>query len=175
MASDREIIKGIQASQAATISSSTTGGPVDPVGEVKKMHRVVADCPITDGGTAGTAVTEMTFFLASPAIDTTSGTAYRVKAAYISTPVTAAANGSNFVTWTLAKRTDGGGSTSIGTLATSATGNTAFAKRAMTLTAANVDLAAGDELTIAAAKSGTGVAFASATAQAHVYVILEAV
>lgn len=72
---------------------------------------------------------------------------------------TAAANGTNYKTITLVNNDGAAGSdTTIGTVDTSATGFTAKVGRTMTLTAANQVVAAGQQLEVAVAVAGTGVA-----------------
>lgn len=111
---------------------------------------------IDDAATAGTASGERDIYVAEYACEVREWT--------ISCPVTAAANGSNYATFTLGKRTAGGARTSLGTVATSATGFTAFTPRDSGMTPAI--LAAGDTLTLELTKTGTGVAISAARAPA---------
>lgn len=124
----------------------------------------------SDAATAGTAVTETVH----AAITETAAT---VKKIMITAPIAVASNGSNFGTWTIAKRTGAGGAVTLGTFATSATSMVAFVPIVLTptsgLTAANLKLAQGDVITVALAKSGTGVAFTAATSNVNVSVLIQ--
>lgn len=116
----------------------------------------------TDGGTAGTAQTETAFWVND------TGNPVKITSVKVVTPVTAATNGSNFATITVAYRlSDGSGATTIGTRATSSVSLTAFTPAAVSITAGNDVVPAGGIVTVAMAKSGTGVAVAAATSQAY--------
>lgn len=125
--------------------------------------------PFRDAATAGTAYTETVIFQAVASSTT-------VKKARVALPVTAAANASNGAVITLARRTGAGGAVTIASWSTlsAAQGTlTAFIPGEMVLTAANVELAAGDVLTLAVSKAASGVALTAATSDASVTVLLE--
>lgn len=166
MATDRTIIKNIQAAQYSVAGSANIAGTtVNGNAETARIHQRAVRIPITDAATAGTAAAETTV-MSMPV-------AGRIIAVYASAPVAVALNAGNFATLTLAKRTAGGGATTQAALSTAALSLVAFAQAAFTLTAAAVDFAAGDDLTIVLAKSGTGVAISAATAPLTVTVIYE--
>lgn len=123
----------------------------------------------SDAATAGTAVTETVH----ANITETSAT---VKKIMLSAPIAVTANGTNFATVTVSKRTGAGGAVTLGTFATSATSMVAFVPIVLTpgsgLTAANLKLTAGDVITVAIAKSGTGVALTAATSNFNVSVLI---
>jgi hypothetical protein len=124
----------------------------------------------TDGGTAGTAQTETAFWTND------TGVALKVTSVKIVTPIAVTANGTNFMTASVAYRTSaGGGATTIGSQPTSAVSLTAFAPTSVSITAGNDVVPVGGVLTIAMSKSGTGVAVAAATSQAYASVQLEPV
>lgn len=130
----------------------------------------------TDGGTAATAADEFVVYRNA------TGGNVRVVSAYVATPVAVTADASHYKTITLQKRDSAGANNATVAAATTQTAGaggtgdlTAFAPVALTLTAANVVVAAGGVLTIKAIKTGNGVAIASATAPARIEVILEPV
>lgn len=135
--------------------------------DISTLCQVPYRAAVTDGGTAGTAAAETVIGYVKDA--------GKVVSIYLSTPVGVTADNTNNATFTVGRRTAGGSRTTIGTLTTNvAQGNlTAFSPVALTLTAANVQLAAGDVLTLQLAKASSGVAIAAATAQADVTVIVE--
>ena len=166
----REQIKQIQSAQFGVLNDfdgSDGNFPVTIV-KVKQLHRRVIVMPISDAGGAGDDALERSIFGANNG-------PVRVISAYVSAPVAATAHAANYVTFTLAKRTAGGAAVTIGTRATDIAGGSlvAFAETAMTLTAANVELALNDELTLKALKSGAGVAIAGALSYVSVYVTVE--
>lgn len=125
---------------------------------------------ITDGGTAGTAQTATAFWANEL------GCNVRVVAAKLITPVAVTANASTNVTVTLDKVDAAGSNAATIAAYTSdvAGGSTvAFVPKALTNTVANVIVANGWILRIAASKASTGVAIAAATSQAYVEVTLE--
>lgn len=134
------------------------------------IHQRKVRVQITDGGTAGTAQTATPFFTND------TGVSLRVVSAKLMTPVAVTANGSTNVTVTLTKVDAAGSNAATVAAYTSdvAGGSTvAHVPKALTNTNANVVLLNGWTLHIAASKASTGVAIASATAQAWVEVILE--
>lgn len=137
--------------------------------EVSKSHYRTITVLVSDAATAGTAVTE------TP-IGTLPNDA-KVVAAYFKTPIAVTANDTTFATFTVSRRTAGGSGTAIGSQTTKITGGTgnvtAFNPNPLTLTAANVQCSAGDELTLAIAKASTGVALNAATSYVSVTVVLE--
>jgi hypothetical protein len=132
----------------------------------KLLVRKTAVGYFTDGGTAGTAQTSTAFFVNE------TGKPVKATSLKIVTPVAVTAHGSNYGTVTVAHRTSAGASaTTIGTFATDTVTTddiTAFAPEELTITAANAVIPAGGVVTVALAKTGTGVAFAAATSQAYV-------
>lgn len=125
---------------------------------------------VTDGGTAGTAQT------ATPFYTNDEGCNVRVYLANILPPVTAAGNDATNAVFTVDKvDPTGANAATVATLTTNVAsgGLTAFVPKAITLTTANVQLPPGWTLRIAVAKTSTGVAIASATAQLNVEVTLE--
>jgi hypothetical protein len=136
----------------------------------QNVHRRKVGVHVTDGGTAGTAQTATAFWTND------TGVTQRVIATKCITPVTAAANDTNFATVTLDK-VDSAGSNAA-TIATSPTtiaggAQTAFVPKTLTPTVANVLVPAGWTLRIAVSKTASGVAIAAATSQAYVEVTLE--
>lgn len=139
----------------------------------KQLWRKTARCSVTDGGTAGTAQTETFVWQNNTGGDVV------VTACNVVTPVAVTAHGTTYATFLLYKRTSAGASqATIGSFATDTVTTddmTAFAPKALTLTAANVIVPDGYVLTCAVTKASTGVAIASATAQAVIEVTYEPV
>lgn len=164
MATDREILKAADRGAAGDMSPL-----VSPADASDARHRRAFSFPFTDGGTAGTAVTEEVVFVAPRRAF--------VKAATVAFPVAVTASDTLFATVTLSKRTAGGAATVIATQTTKITGGSGnvaqFVSMPLTLTATAVQLAAGDSLTLAVAKASTGTALASATANASLTVDTE--
>lgn len=164
--SDRSQIKELQLGQYGSAGLSNTKDSVN------KMHYRSYSVLISDAATAGTAVTETNVAAYVP-------NACKVVACYVAAPIAVTASDSVYATFTLAKRTAGGSGTTIATQTTKTTGSgglgslTALAPYALTTTAANVELAAGDSLTIAVAKASTGTALTAATSYVCVHVIVE--
>lgn len=122
-------------------------------------------------GTAGTAVTESVIdHLRRPGL---------VKSITLTAPIAVTADNTNNATITVAKRTGSGAAQTIATIATSTTGTNnlvafvPFTIPASAFTAANTQLAAGDVLTVAIGKGGTGVALSAATSFFTVSVDIE--
>ena len=114
---------------------------------------------VTDGGTAGSAVGEQIVGYAPYAC--------QVVLCELGPGVTAAADNTDYVTFTLAKRTAGGSATTVATgdtRAASLNGVTAFTPVALPLssTSGAVALAAGDAITFKIVKSGAGKAIGAA-------------
>jgi len=171
MTTPREQIKQIQAAKFGTLNdfSGSDGDFAVTNTEVKKLHRRVITCAITDAGGAGDNASERVIFTADNG-------PVRVISAYISAPVTAAGHAANNVLFTLAKRTAGGAATTIATRETTVVlgGLVAFTPSPMVLVAAAVDLLINDALTLKAIKAGAGVAFAAPLdAKAEVSITIE--
>jgi hypothetical protein len=136
---------------------------------LRRAHSI----PVTDGGTAGTAQGETVLWRNN------TGASVKVVSAHASAPVAVTAHGTNYATFTVTKRTSAGASAA--TVATFATDTvttddmTAFAPVALTLTDANVVVPDGYVLTGKVTKAASGVAVASATAQALISVVVEPV
>jgi hypothetical protein len=128
---------------------------------------------LTDGGTAGTAATERVLWINDTGMDV------YVTAAYAVAPVAVTAHASNYATFNLFCKTAAGAATAtIGTFATDTVTTddmVAHAEKSLTLTAANVKVAAGSKLTCSITKAASGVAIASATAPAAIIVCLRPV
>ena len=165
--SDRENLKQAEAGLVGSTGMTTAPTQTAAYLVVKEAHTLQPACPVTDGGTAGTAVTEMVMYR--------SRNAGFIKAISLTAPIAVATNGANFLTITVSKRTGAGGAVTLATFTTSATSMVAFVPILLTLTAttANLSILAGDVITVAIAKSGAGVAFAAATAQALVQAEIE--
>lgn len=137
------------------------------------LFRRVEKVALTDGGTAGTAVTTTTFW------KNTTGVLQRVVAVYVVAPVNVAADGTDFVTFTLAKTDSAGANAttvaSATTIAASLNGLAAGVPEAITVTGAAQDVAIDGHLTVAVAKAASGKAIAAATSSAYLLVVLEPV
>lgn len=158
-----ESIKGVARAVLSSSQNDTEKLRADFVFAGRYVH---TRC--TDGGVAATAWTETVIYHAIvPSVV--------VKACSISLPVSVTV-GATGVTFTLAKRTGGGGAVTIGSFNT-VTGNqgalTAFIPGLMVLTSANVTLLQGDVLTLSVAKTGAGQPIAAATSDAFVEVQIE--
>lgn len=135
----------------------------------KMLWRRQVRCPVTDGGTAGTAQGEVAFWYNDTGVDV------KVVNAYAVTPVGVTANATTYATFELTKRV-AGAATSIGTFATDTVTTddmTAYVEKSLTLTDANVLVPAGAWLAAKVTKASTGVAIASSTAQASIVAIIE--
>jgi hypothetical protein len=163
MATDRAILKQVQTAQLESTGAS------DGEAEVKKLHYRTYSVLVADAATAGTAVTET--------VIATVPVASRVVAVKVATPIGVTAHDTNYATFTVSKRTAGGGATSIASQTTKITGGsgnlTAFSPLSITPTASAVDLAANDSLTIAIPKAASGVALTAATSYVQVQVTVE--
>lgn len=129
---------------------------------------------VTDGGTAGTAVTEECI-VSFPFTNSV-----KVLGCTVLAPVAVTASDTLFATFTLSSRdANGANAVTIATQTTKTSGSgglgslTAFKPAALPVTVANAVVPAGGSLTIAVAKASTGTAIASATAQCLVQVYLE--
>ncbi len=155
MATDREILKTAQAGHLGS-----AGCAVDPMVTVKAAHTRVYNFPVSNivqaSGAIGTVIEYPMFRVPF---------ACRVLSVYVTAPIAVANAASNIVTFTCARERAAVSST-IATADTTtttgvafATGLAAFVPKAMTLsaTSANLDLVAGDVVTIAAAKGASGV------------------
>lgn len=141
----------------------------DPAGTVKNSMRRTYSENYSDAATAGTAVTET--------VHANVQRAGKVVAAKLSAPIAVTANDTNYATVTVSKRTGAGGAVVIASRTTQITGGSgnivAFVPVTLTLTAANQLLAAGDVLTVAVTKTGSGVALTAATSNINVTVDVE--
>lgn len=163
--SDRGQLKALQAS-----TLSTNSGITDAKGTVNLAHSVAITKNYSDAATAGTAVTETVHWVAPYAC--------KVVNAKISAPIGVAQAAANIATFNLARRTAGAASVAIGSIHTTTTTGvalTAFVPQALTLTAANCTLAAGDVLTFAIVKGSSGVAVTAATSYLDLTVLVEAI
>lgn len=164
---DRERLKALEASQLSSNEGDMTGTAKTIV---SKAHYRYYTAQLTDAATAGTNATEtVVCYLTNKS---------RLIAAYIAAPAAVAADNTDYGTITVAKRTAGGSATTIASgdsRAASLNGLTAFSPAALTNTAttANLDIAAGDAITVKLIKSGSGKAFSTATAPASVTVVVE--
>lgn len=151
MATSRDEIKGLQAAQYGEIPS--VAGVVATAKEaVNAMHRrTINIVNVADQGAAA-AIAEYPFAHVRRAV--------RVRSITITVDATAlAANDTDYVTMTIGKRTAGGSRTTIGTYDSRAANQGALTSMTpveWALTAANVDLAAGDVLTYQNALGGSG-------------------
>jgi hypothetical protein len=165
MPTDTEITKGLEVGYL----SSALGTNALALAEVQRKRRRIISKLFQDAATAGTAITE-TVFCRVPG-------ACRVVSVYVSAPIAVTAAAANIATFNLAKRTAGAASTAVATGSTVTAGTpgtlTAFAPAALTITAANAELAAGDALTFAVVKGASGVALTAATSYLEVTVELE--
>lgn len=166
--SDREFLKQAQAGQ---IGSMPLAG--DPNVPVRNAHTKYYQFLVSDAATAGTAVTETAMKIPVQG---------KVIGVSVTAPIAVTANDTNYATVTVAKRTAGGSASTIAAKNTKTSGSsgsgslTAFAPYdfpAAAFTAANIQLAAGDALTLAIAKTGTGVALNAATSYFCVTVAVE--
>lgn len=151
MPTNRDILKSAQASAVA--STSITDAPA----EVAKAHRRTYSFTAFDNADADTATPEMAHRMP---------VACRVVAIYITAPIAVTGHATTNAVFTVAKRTGAGAATTIGTLTTtlSAPANSlaAFVPKAVTITAADAELAAEDVLTFKMTKGSTGVAVTEA-------------
>jgi len=126
---------------------------------------------VTDGGTAGTAQGETFMWRNDTGVDV------RVISGHAVAPIAVTANATNFATFNVSRRTSAGASAvTVAEFATDTVTDddmVAFAPKAMTLTDANVIVPSGSVLTGKVTKGGTGVAIASATAQARIVLTVE--
>ncbi len=155
MSTDREILK-----QAEAGAVGSSGMAADPMVTVKAAHTRSYNFPISNIIQSSGAIAAV---LEYPMWRVPFGC--RVLAVYATAPIAVANAASNIVTFTVARERAAVSST-IATADTTtttgvafATGLAAFVPKAMTLSAttANLDLAAGDVVTVAAAKGASGV------------------
>lgn len=166
MATDTAIAKNLEAGYLA----SALGSNANAVAQVAKENQRTYTVLVADAATAGTAVTET--------IVGTVPYACRVISWKVSTPIAVTASDTTYATFSGARRTAAGGtSTAIAVQTSKITaglGNmTAFAAYSLDLTAANTELVAGAQLTFAIAKASTGVALTAATSYVNVTVVTE--
>lgn len=137
------------------------------------LFRRVEKVRLFDAATAGTAMTTSAFW------KNTTGVTMRVVSAYVVAPVAVAADNTDYVTFTLAKVDAAGANAATvfsgDSRAASLNGLAANAAEALTVTAANQDIADGWHLTAAVAKAGAGKAITAATSDAYLIVVLEPV
>jgi len=146
--------------------AASNTGISDAKATADAMNKRTFHILVADAATAGTAVTETVIVQVQRA-----GIA---KAVRIATPIAVTAHDTNYATFTVAKRTGSGSASTIASQTTKITGGsgnvTAFVPVTLTLTDANVVLAAGDVLTIAIAKASSGVALTASTSYVNVTV-----
>lgn len=162
---DREILKKAQAGHVGS-----SGMALDPSLEVAKMHQRTYTVLVADAATAATAVTE-TAIITVP-------TACRFIGAKIVAPIAVAAAASNIATFNIARERAGVSvNMAAGSTVTAGTPGslTAFVAAALVnnATSANLDLVAGDTITIAVVKGASGVALTAATSYLQVQVTVE--
>jgi hypothetical protein len=161
MPTDREILKK---AQMGYVGSS---GGVDPNASVGRAHeRTYTYRQIN--ATAGTAITESTI-----AAVRNRGA---VRLVTVTAPIAVAAHASNGHTFNVYKRTAGASQTLIATgstLTAGLNGLAAHTPATLTLTAANVQLAAGDTLTFESVVGGTGQSLTAAASQICCDVVVE--
>jgi hypothetical protein len=156
----KNLLQGYISSNPSSVVSQET--------DVGALAQTQYTARIFDAATAGTAQTETPIGVVQDA--------GQVKAIYVQVPVAVTASDTDKATITIAKRTAAGASSAtIATLVTNvAQGNlVAQAAYSLTLTAANTRLAAGEVLTVAVAKAGSGVALTAATSEGKVTVVYE--
>lgn len=154
---DRQRLKDVEQSQLSSNEGqmTSTARAVVNAAATRSAH-----ARVTDGGTAATGVAESAFAKVPNAA--------LVKSVAVELPIAVANDATDIVTFTVAKRTAGGAAVTVatGSTLTGALGAiTAWTAYPLTLsaTAANVQLAAGDVLTVVVAKGGSGKAIAAAT------------
>lgn len=171
------------ASDPMSIPNSPYGGPGYTQQQAQaecrqavKRRRVRV--PLTDGGTAATAVAEEPVLFSAPTLLN----GVTIISAWLLPQVAVTANNSNYATITIAKRTSGGAATTIISNTTQITDGqfganlTAFKAQIMSpvASAAAAQLAtATDVLTILMSKTGTGVAMSAATGATYVEIEYE--
>lgn len=123
----------------------------------------VFSIPVAGQGTAGTA-DEFTGFVAPHNLKITA--VKWIPAAAVT------ADGTNYFTLTLRNRTTGAGAALPASRSYIATNSVAFVAEAMTLsaTAADLNIAAGDVVTVGKVNTGTGLAMPDGTVQVHAQV-----
>jgi len=152
MATDRELLKSAQ------VGALVSAGLSDPELAVKQAHRKVYDFQLTDEGDADGTSQEYGFRMPF---------ACRVISAHATAPINVTGHATTNAIFTVSKRV-AGSATAIGvvttTLAAPANSMVAHVPLALTITAADAVLAAGDVLTAKLTKGSTGVAVCEATA-----------
>lgn len=149
------------------LGSAIGSGARDTVADlVKDTHTIL----VQDAATAGTAITETVVVHVQGA--------RRFKLGSVAAPIAVAADNTDYVTFTLAKRTAAGAAVTLAsgdTRAASLNALAAFIPEALvnTTTAADLELADGDVVTFKAVKSGSGKALVAATSYMNVTVELE--
>ncbi len=165
MSTDREILKQAEAGRVGSL-----GFAADPMTTVKAAHRRSYRFASIDA-TAGTGVAESVVCRVPVAC--------RFISAHVTAPIAVTASGTDYKTFTIAKRTAAGAAVSLAAIATITTTGVslaAFVPQALTLdsTTASLDLAAGDVITYKNVKTGvTGVATSDATSYTEIEVIVE--
>lgn len=165
---------------AKDVGGANMGSPETASRNLVRRRKIYAR--FTDGGTAGTAWTESPVFsvdMASVQFPITGITIIAVEAMF---PIAVTANNSNYATLLLQQRVAAGtGNVTVATNTTQISDGVfganivAFKPYLMTLTAANVVLAAGSMLTMSVSKTGTGVALAAATSEGCLTIVYEEV
>lgn len=164
MATDREIIKGLQKGEYGS------SGLADVSAAVQKMHRTVFTHTVDNSGNAAANRAK------EPIVMDDVG-AGKVISAKLVPSVDVVNNDLNFLTFTVAKQTANGTSTTIASGNTAVTGGLgnifAFVPVALTLTANAVEYAAGDTLTWQMTATNNGKAVCAANAAAKLVVVAE--
>ena len=153
---DRQRLKDVQIAQLASNERNMIG---TARAAVNAAHIRTYNGRFTDAGTAGTGQGE------SPIGRVRN--AGVVRSVNVSVPLAVVADNTDYISFTVSKRTAGGAAVTIASGTTQVSGLgalTAFLPLALTLAAAaNLALAAGDVLTVTVAKGGAGKAMAAAT------------
>lgn len=164
MPTDREVMKDLDYGRFGS------AGLADVRGAVNKLHYRTYTIAVQDAATAGTAVTETVIARVPHKC--------KLVAVYLTAPIAVAADNTDYATFTVAKRTAGAAGVTLATGDTRAASMNALAaftdeQLPTTGTAVQLQLAAGDVLTFAAAKSGVGKALVAATSYFNVTVVVE--
>ena len=156
----RDALKGLLGAQDATDKTRTD-----------IFFRSYEHCFVQDAATAGTAVTTSTMYV------NRTGYTQRILSAYVTAPITVAADNTDYVTFTVQTADGAGGSGATAfsgdTRAASLNALAAAIPEALTATAANVVVPVGGVVTIAVAKTGSGKAIVAATSYCHIQIELE--
>lgn len=160
-------------------------GLTDPRAQVAELFRDIERFQATDGGTAGTAVTEEPVLITRvPVSSQYTALQQRLVTRIVGClPVAFTQSATVFATFTVSKRTAGGAAVVIGTAKTDLVANggigtlAAFVNFTFTLSTVvgATTISDGDTVTFALSKTSTGTAIASATAAALIQIESEAI